>query len=65
LIKFEDSNFSLDVNVSPNEECDNSVRAIFAHTALDDKTYNVAYYYLDVIISLDYVHRTSAPPIVL
>ncbi len=85
LIKFEDGEFSLDVNVSPNEEtvwinvhdlaklferdektirkhinnilneeCDNSAVAFFATTALDGKTYNVAYYNLDVIISLGY-----------
>ena len=85
LIKFEDGDFSLDVNVSPNEEtvwlnvhdlaqlferdektirkhinnilneeCDNSAVAFFATTALDGKTYNVAYYNLDVIISLGY-----------
>ena len=85
LIKFEDEDFSLDVNVSPdeetvwinvhdlaklferdektirkhinnilNEECNNSAVAFFATTALDGKTYNVAYYNLDVIISLGY-----------
>ena len=85
LIKFEDGDFSLDVNVSPdddtvwlnreqlsklfdrdvktigkhinnilNEELDKSVVAFFATTASDGKTYNVAYYNLDMILAVGY-----------
>ena len=85
LIKFEDGDFSLDVNVSPDEETvwlnreqlallfdrdiktigkhinnilngelDNSVVAFFATTASDGKQYNIAYYNLDMIISVGY-----------
>lgn len=90
LLKFEDGEFSLDVNVSPNdetvwinvhdlaklferdektirkhinnilnEECNNSDVAFFATTALDGKTYNVAYYNLNVIISLGYRFKSK------
>ena len=85
LIKFEDGNFSLDVNVSPDEETvwlnreqlsklfdrdvktigkhinnilakelNSSVVAFFATTASDGKTYNVAYYNLDMILAIGY-----------
>ena len=37
-----------------NEELNNSVVANFATTANDDKTYQVKYYNLDVIISVGY-----------
>lgn len=85
LIKFEDGDFSLDVNVSPDEDTvwltldeigllferdrsvigkhiknilnnlelkENSVRANFAHTASDGKTYNVDHYNLDMILAI-------------
>ena len=87
LIKFNDGEFSLDVNVSPDEDTvwltldqiailfdrdrsvigkhiknilkdeelsEKSVRANFAHTALDGKIYNTDYYNLDIIISVGY-----------
>ena len=87
LIKFEDGEFSLDVNVSPNEDTvwltldeigllferdrsvigkhiknilnnleleDSSVRANFAHTAKDGKTYFVDHYNLDMILAIGY-----------
>lgn len=87
LIKFNDGEFSLDVNVSPSEdtvwltldeigylferdrsvigkhikniindsELDiNSVRANFAHTALDGKTYFVDHYNLDMVLAVGY-----------
>jgi len=42
-------------NVFKTEELkENSVRAIFAHTARDGKTYKVKYYNLDAIISVGY-----------
>ncbi|MBR4237282.1 virulence RhuM family protein [bacterium] len=86
LIKFEDGDFSLDVNVSPNEETvwltQNDMASLFgvdrtritrhvnniisehelpisvcaenALTASDGKTYNVAYYNLDMILAIGY-----------
>lgn len=86
IIKFTDSNFELDVNVSPDEEtvwltldemgllfdrdrsvigkhirnilkeecAGKQVRANFARTAKDGKTYAVEHFNLDVIISVGY-----------
>ncbi len=87
LIKFEDGAFSLDVNVSPEEDTvwltldeigllferdrsvigkhikniissselnENSVRANFAHTASDGKTYYVDHYNLDMVLAIGY-----------
>ena len=87
LIKFKDGEFSLDVNVSPNEDTvwltleeigqlferdrsvigkhvktilnnlelnANSVRANFAHTGPDGKTYYVDHYNLDMILAIGY-----------
>jgi hypothetical protein len=87
LIKFNDGEFSLDVNVSPSEETVwltleeigvlferdrsvigkhiknvisnseldiNSVRANFAHAALDGKTYFVDHYNLDMVLAVGY-----------
>lgn len=42
------------INNALNEELDNSVVAKFATTAKDDKTYQVEYYNLDMIISVGY-----------
>ena len=42
------------INNALNEELDNSVVAKFATTAKDGKTYQVEYYNLDMIISVDY-----------
>jgi hypothetical protein len=49
-------------NIFESKELDsNSVCAIFAHTALDGKTYNTQFYNLDAIISVGYrVNSTQA-----
>lgn len=44
---------------SEGELIENAVCAIFAHTALDEKTYNVNFYNLDAIISVGYQVSSS------
>lgn len=47
------------INNALKEELDNSVVAKFATTASDGKTYQVEYYNLDMIISVDYRVKSS------
>lgn len=54
LFERDKSVISRHIKNTLQEELDNSTVAKFATTAIDDKTYNVDYYNLDMIISIGY-----------